>query len=69
MSGAIPSLPLYIQGMDKDTHSLIPLAFAECDDSLPLSGASSIPLCYIPSPSTLFHQSVFHPHPILPPVS
>jgi hypothetical protein len=25
----------------------IPLACAECDDSLPFSGASSIPLCYI----------------------
>jgi hypothetical protein len=41
-------------------HSFIPLACAECDDSLPFSGASSIPLCYIPFPSTLFHQLVFH---------
>ena len=39
----------------------IPLACAECDDSLPFSGASSIPLCYVPFPSTLFHQLVFHP--------
>ena len=34
---------------------------AECDDSLPFSGASSIPLCYVPSPSTLYHKLVFHP--------
>jgi len=27
--------------------SFIPLACAECNDSLPFSGASSIPLCYI----------------------
>jgi hypothetical protein len=40
--------------------SFIPLVCAECDDSLPFSGASSIPLCYIPFPSTLFHQLVFH---------
>ena len=41
-------------------HSFIPLACAECDDSL-FSGASSIPVCYIPFPSTLFYQLVFHP--------
>jgi len=39
--------------------SFIPLACAEPDDSLPFSGASSIPFCYIPFPSTLFHQLVF----------
>jgi len=42
-------------------HSLIPMASAEYDDSLPFSGASSIPLCYITFPSTLFRQLVFHP--------
>ena len=42
-------------------HSFIPLACAECDDSLPFSGASSILLCYIPFPSTLIHQLVFDP--------
>ena len=42
-------------------HSIILLARSECDDSLHFSGASSIPLCYIPSPSTLFHQLVFLP--------
>src|SRR5215510_2652931 len=42
-------------------HSLIPLACAECNDSLPFSGASSIPLCYIPFPATLLHQLFFHP--------
>jgi hypothetical protein len=41
--------------------SFIPLACADCNDSLPFSGASSIPLCYIPFPSTIFHQPVFHP--------
>ena len=48
-------------GDSRKNHSLIPLACAERDDSLPFSGASSIPLCYTPSPSTLFHQLVFHP--------
>jgi hypothetical protein len=28
-------------------HSFIPLACAECDDSLLFSGASSVPSCYI----------------------
>ena len=42
-------------------HSFIPLARAECEDSLSFSGASSIPLCYIPFPSILFHQLFFHP--------
>ena len=42
-------------------NSFIPLACAECDDSLPFSGASSTPLCYVPFPSTHFHQLVFHP--------
>jgi hypothetical protein len=40
---------------------IIPLAFAECDDSLPFSGASSIPLCYVLFPATLLHQLFFHP--------
>jgi hypothetical protein len=31
------------------------------DDSLPFAGASSIPLCYIPFLSTLFHPLVFNP--------
>ena len=39
----------------------IPLAHAECDDSLPFSGASSIPLCYVLFPATLLHQLFFHP--------
>jgi len=41
-------------------HSFIPLACAECDDSLPFSGASSIPICYVLSPTTLLHQLFFH---------
>ena len=44
-----------------ETSSFIPLACAKCDDSLLFSGASSITLCYIPFPSILFHQLVFHP--------
>ena len=43
-------------------HSFIhSLACAECNDTLPFSGASSIPLCCVLFPSTLFHQLVFHP--------
>jgi hypothetical protein len=39
----------------------ISLARAECDDSLPFSGASSIPLCSIFFPATLRHWLFFHP--------
>ena len=45
-------------------HSFIPLACAECDDSLPFSGASSIPLCYVctfsshSSPPTILPSSL-----------
>jgi hypothetical protein len=42
-------------------HSFIKLSWAECDISLPFSGASVVTLCYIPLPSTLFHKLVFHP--------
>ena len=42
-------------------ESFIPLACAECDDSLPFSGASSVPLCYVLFPATLLHQLFFHP--------
>jgi hypothetical protein len=42
-------------------HSFIPLARAECNDSLLFSGASSIPLCYVLFPATLLHQLFFHP--------
>ena len=41
-------------------YSFIPLACAECDDSLQFSGASSIPLCYVLFPATLLHQLFFH---------
>ena len=43
------------------SHSLIPSASAECDNSLPFSGASSIPLCYVLFPATLLYQLFFHP--------
>ena len=42
-------------------HSFIPLSCAECDDSLPFSGTSSIPLSYLLFPATLLHQLFFHP--------
>jgi hypothetical protein len=42
-------------------NSFIPLACAECDSSLPFSGASFIPLCYVLFPATLLHQLFFHP--------
>ena len=42
-------------------NSFIPLACAECDDSLPFSGACSIPVCYVLFPATLLHQLFFHP--------
>src|SRR5215469_13599205 len=39
----------------------IPLACAECDDSLPFSRASSIPPCYVLFPASLLHHLFFHP--------
>ena len=42
-------------------HSFTPLATAECDDSLPFSEASSIPLCYVIFPAKLLYQLIFHP--------
>ena len=48
------------QGTNSFIHSCIPLARAECDDSLPFSGASSIPLCYVLFPATILHQLFFH---------
>ena len=46
-------------------HSFIPLACAECDHSLPFSGASSIPFCYVHFPATLLHPLFFHPPSLL----
>ena len=57
----LQSFSLYNSLIYSFIHSFIPLACAECKDSLLFSGASSIPLCYIPFPSTLFHQLLFHP--------
>ena len=42
-------------------HSFIPLAYAKFNDSMPFSGTSSIPLCYVLFPATLLHQLFFHP--------
>jgi len=39
-------------------HSFIPLACAECNDSLPFSGASSIPLSPHPAIYFLVHLSI-----------
>jgi hypothetical protein len=44
--------------------SVIPLACVDCDGSLPFSGASSLPLCYILFPATLI-QHLFFKHPSL----
>ena len=41
-------------------YSLIPLACAECNNYLPFSGASSIPLCYVLFLATLLCQLLFH---------
>jgi hypothetical protein len=46
-------------------HSFIPLACAKFDDSLPFSGASSIPLYHVLFLATLLHQLFFHPSPHL----
>jgi len=42
-------------------YSFIPLAYAEYEDSLPFSGASSILLCYVLFPATLLHHLFFLP--------
>jgi hypothetical protein len=55
----------YHNPKDSNVHnhrcSFIPLARAQCDNSLPFSGASSIPLCYVIFPATHLHQLFFHP--------
>jgi len=53
----LPEIGLFWTFID----SSIPLASAECDNSLPYSEASSIPLCYVLFPATLLHQLFFHP--------
>ena len=47
-------------------HSFIPLACAECGDSLPFSGASSILPYHIFFPATLLRQLCFHPPSLRP---
>ena len=46
----------------ENINSFIPLAYAEYNNSLPFSGASSIPLCYVLFPVTLLH----HPSSLTP---
>jgi hypothetical protein len=61
-----------LKNLNKDSNTIlsisvyfslpfIPLACAECDDSLPFSAASSIPLCHVLFPATLLHQLFFNP--------
>ena len=47
-------------------QSINPLACAECGDSLPFSGASSIPLCHTLFPATPLHRPFFHPPSLHP---
>jgi len=49
------------QHFNTSFHPFIPVACAECDNSLPFSGAFSITLCYVLFPATLLHQPFFHP--------
>jgi len=57
----VKEMPILLHGYSKLIHSFIPLACAECDDSLPFSGTSSIPLCHVLFPITILHQQFFHP--------
>ena len=47
-------------------HSSIPLACAECGDSLPFSGASYILPYHMLFPATLLRQLCFHPPSLRP---
>ena len=57
----VSTIDLWVLSLTILIHSFIPLACTEFDDSLPFSGASSIPLCYVLFPATLPHQPFFHP--------
>ena len=50
-------------------NSFIPLACAECNDSLPFSGASSIPVMYFFLPPFSTNHSSILSHLILPSIS
>ena len=54
------TITVQLTGCSMSSSLSIPLARAECDDSLPFSGTSSIPLCYVLFPATLLHQLFFH---------
>jgi hypothetical protein len=56
-------MPRFMNSAWVTIHPFIPLACAECDDSLPFSGTSSIPLCYVLFPATLLPHLFFHPLP------
>ena len=47
-------------------HSINPLACTECGDSLPFSGASSIPPCHTLFPATPLRRPFFHPPSLHP---
>jgi hypothetical protein len=59
-----PSQPLL--SYSRKIRSFIPLPYAECDNSLPFSEASSIPPCYTRFPATFLHQSFSHPPSLHP---
>ena len=58
-------IPFHVVGVATlwlmNATSFIPLACAECGDSLPFSGASFIPLYYVLFLAALLHQLFFHP--------
>ena len=54
------SKALRLTHLHRSISSFIPLACAECDNSLPFSGASAIHLCYVLFPATFLHQLFVH---------
>ena len=49
-----------------NNQSIIPLACTGCGDSLPFSGASSIPPCHTLFPATPLRRPFFHPPSLHP---
>ena len=69
-NGTIKFANCSVTVIKESIHSFSPLTCAECDDSLPFSGASSIPLCFVPLlPSFSTNKSSILPHFILPSIS
>jgi len=57
----VEAIPIHLKYLHRTGKNFIPLARAECDDSMPFSGTSSIPPCYVLFPATLLHQLFVHP--------